>query len=284
VDPLDRFAFSQSSLQDYVDCKRRFQLRYIQRVAWPALQAEPARENEQHMQRGARFHRLAQQYLLGVPEDKLTRMAEADPDEHLLNWWINFLDCIPAALVGQRHVEVELSAPLGPFRLVAKYDLVLVQTDGRVIIYDWKTASKRPKRARLMERMQTRVYPYLLVQAGAAINDNCAFDPQQVEMIYWFTEPQQAPEVFQYSAQHCQEDGDYLAGLVGQIGGLRQEDFDMAASTSACRFCVYRSLCGRGIQAGSMLDGSEEDSTPEYASDGAGSLDFDLEQIGEISF
>ena len=40
------FRFSQSSLQDYVDCRRRFQLRYLQNLAWPALQSEPALENE----------------------------------------------------------------------------------------------------------------------------------------------------------------------------------------------------------------------------------------------
>jgi hypothetical protein len=145
VDPLERFEFSQSSLQDYIDCRRRFQLRYVQRIAWPAAQAEPARENEQHIQRGERFHRLAQQYLLGVPEDRLTRMAEADEDVHILAWWTNFINCIPSTLSGQRHVEVSLSAPLGRFRLVAKYDLVLIRPDGKVIIYDWKTSMHRPK-------------------------------------------------------------------------------------------------------------------------------------------
>ena len=105
---------ARASLQDYADCRRRFQLRYLQRVAWPAIQAEPARENERHIQRGERFHRLAQQYLVGVPEAGLTRMAEADEDENLQRWWQNFLDCIPAQLSGiaptHQHVEVALQA------------------------------------------------------------------------------------------------------------------------------------------------------------------------------
>ena len=57
------FQFSQGSLQDFVDCRRRFQLRYIQGVAWPALQTEPAMENERSMQQGARFHHLVHQHL-----------------------------------------------------------------------------------------------------------------------------------------------------------------------------------------------------------------------------
>jgi hypothetical protein len=44
--PLD-FQFSQGSLQDYVDCRRRFQLRYLDQLAWPAVEAEPLLEHEQ---------------------------------------------------------------------------------------------------------------------------------------------------------------------------------------------------------------------------------------------
>jgi len=54
--------FTQASLQDYADCPRRFQLRYVERVAWPALEADSALENERHMQQGIAFHRLAHQH------------------------------------------------------------------------------------------------------------------------------------------------------------------------------------------------------------------------------
>ncbi|NCT22292.1 PD-(D/E)XK nuclease family protein, partial [bacterium] len=59
------FTFSQSSLQDYADCPRRFQLRYIEQLAWPAVETEPALENERRQQEGLLFHRLAQQHLIG---------------------------------------------------------------------------------------------------------------------------------------------------------------------------------------------------------------------------
>ena len=57
------FQFSQASLQDYVECARRFQLRYVERVAWPAPQAQPIFEYEQRLERGQVFHRLVQQQL-----------------------------------------------------------------------------------------------------------------------------------------------------------------------------------------------------------------------------
>jgi CRISPR/Cas system-associated exonuclease Cas4 (RecB family) len=280
MDPLEHFEFSQSSLQDYVDCARRFQLRYLKRVAWPAAQAEPVRENERHIQRGERFHRLAQQYLLGISAEKLARMAAADVDENLQRWWDNFLGTFAGSLDGTRHVEVTLAAPLAGFRLVAKYDLVLLQDSGRIVIYDWKTSTHRPKRSWLRDRLQTRVYPYLLAEAGAALTGQRLVSPEQVEMVYWFMEPGMDPESFPYSTQQMELDREYLSGLVSELRAPGKE-YEMAASQAACKFCVYRSLCNRGVQAGVL--GGEEDE-PDWAPGDPNRLDFDLEQINEISF
>jgi hypothetical protein len=68
------FTFSQSSLQDYSDCPRRFQLRYIEQLQWPAVEAEPVMENEHHQQEGQLFHRMVQQHRIGLPDGKLAGM------------------------------------------------------------------------------------------------------------------------------------------------------------------------------------------------------------------
>jgi hypothetical protein len=86
------FTFSQSSLQDYFDCPRRFQLRYTDQLRWPAVEAEPALENERRQQQGQFFHRLAQQFLLSLPADRLSRLASS-PD--LARWWENFQGSFP---------------------------------------------------------------------------------------------------------------------------------------------------------------------------------------------
>ena len=280
MDPLEHFEFSQSSLQDFEDCHKRFQFRYLQHIAWPAIQAEPARENEKLIQRGDRFHRLAQQYLIGVPEDRLTRMAEADEDENLLRWWQNFLDDIPAWLEGSRFVEVDLGAPLGQFRLVAKYDLVLIRPDGRAVIFDWKTSQHRPGRDTLLNRLQTRVYPYLLAQAGASLNQGKAIQPDAIEMIYWFAEPDQPPERLEYNRERYQSDEQYLHTLIEQIQHFKPDDFIKSESERPCGYCVYRSLCGRGEKAADLSTGDDFDFETGAISD----LDINLEQIGEISF
>ena len=85
------FQFSQASLQDFTDCRRRFYYRYVQRRAWPALEAEPALANEQWMQQGTDFHQLVHRYVLGIPAERLTQSARGN----LAVWWTSFLAQVP---------------------------------------------------------------------------------------------------------------------------------------------------------------------------------------------
>src|SRR5215211_718227 len=80
---------SQSSLQDYVDCSLRFKLRYLDRLSYPALESEPALENEKHQQEGEYFHRLVQQHLIGIPKEQISKLANTP---NLQRWWANWQD------------------------------------------------------------------------------------------------------------------------------------------------------------------------------------------------
>lgn len=287
----DDFHFSQGSLQDYVDCRRRFQLRYLQRVAWPAVQVEPALENEQHLRRGAAFHRLIQQHLLGVPAEKLSAsLVEPEYSQDLRRWWESYLQH-GQDLLGLRaepglqlHPEISLSAPLGDYRLVAKYDLIACLPEGRAVIFDWKTASRPPRRAAWEKRMQTRVYPYLLVQAGGALNQGRPLAPETVEMVYWFAEHPESPERFAYGEAQYAADEAYLQGLVAEIAARQEDEFELTADLLKCRYCTYRSYCDRGVAAGNLDDVDLSLEDLERGAEAILALEFDFDQIGEIEF
>ncbi len=279
----DGFTFSQSSLQDFVDCRRRFQLRYLKRLAWPAVESEPVLEAELHLQQGAIFHRLVQQHLVGVPGDRLEGMATGD---ELARWWANYLEFHQSLsgsgeLSGRSYPEVLLAAPLGGYRLGAKYDLVVILPDGRARIYDWKTGPrggrKRQSRRWLAERLQTRLYPYLLVRAGASLNAGQGLQPESVEMVYWFAGRPGEPERFTYNLQAYQEDEAYLVDLIETIQRLGEGEFPLTSQIRRCAYCVYRSLCERGARAGDLEDA-------EFDFEDADNLDVDFEQIGEIEY
>lgn len=272
------FQFSPSSLQDFVDCRYRFWLRYVKGVDWPALQSEPALESERRLQLGMRFHQLAQAYFCGVPAEDLETLLE--PGE-LSVWWASLQERVPAMLpppgAGAVYAELQLSAPLADCRLTSKLDLACRFPDGHWIIFDWKTSQKMPARSWLEKSLQTRLYPYLLVRAGQALNQGEELSPEQVRMLYWFPAYPDQPQTFAYSAARFRMDEDHLSGLLATIKSLDEDEYVKTEQLERCRFCVYRSLCDRGVAAGSAAEFLEE--TPDAAE-----LRLDFEQIAEIGF
>ncbi len=268
------FSFSQSSLQDYADCPRRFQLRYLENLVYPAAESEPALENERHQQEGQYFHRLAQQSLLGIPAEKLARLANTP---NLGRWWENFHSFSQTRLTGLKglYPEVTLSAPLGDYRLVAKYDLIAITADEKIVIYDWKTYRKRPRNEWLSARWQTRVYRALLVTAGGQFNGGRPIVPERCEMVYWFTNYPDDPAWFPYHETQYKRDWDALVRLTQEIQS--SSSYPLTDDRQKCAYCPYRSYCDRGIQAGA-LDAIEAEMETESL------FDVNFEQIGEIEF
>lgn len=269
-----QFAFSQSSLQDYADCPRRFQLRYLDQLIYPAVESEPALENERHLLEGQHFHRLAQQHLLGIPTEKLERLANTP---NLQRWWENFLSFSQTSLTSLTglHPEVTLSAPLGDFRLVAKYDLIAITEDEKIVIYDWKTYRKRPRNEWLSARWQTRVYRSLLVAAGSQLNGGRPIVPERCEMVYWFSNFPDEAARFPYNEAQYKRDWDALVKLTEEIQSAAS--YPLTDDRQKCAYCPYRSYCDRGIQAGD-LDAIEAEMETESL------FDVNFEQIGEIEF
>ncbi len=289
------FAFSQSSLQDFEDCPRRFELRYLLRLAWPAVQSEPQQAQERDLRLGQRFHRQAQQRLLGVP---LERLEASLDDPELLAWQRNFeqfivqagLDLRPGGRRARYYPEAALTAPLAGQRLVAQYDLIVVGEAGRLTIYDWKTHRHRPRRAWLERRLQTKVYPYLLAHAGQGFLSPAA--APRIEMIYWFASFPDQPERFDYPPARFEQDRVDLARRIEQIVRLAARPLSQAAYTLAqagrfpqteqaerCAYCLYRSLCDRGGRAADWLAAEDDPALDLGTPDG-----FNFEQIAEIAF
>lgn len=306
------FQFSATSLQDYVDCPRRFQLRHLLRIAWPAPIAEPLDEWERHDRLGREFHQLVHRHLLGLPTETLSA-AVHDPD--LARWWRAYLAYAPSLHQGRAIPEVRLSAPLGGYRLLAQYDVIVVMdapgetpttTPGSgpgLLIIDWKTFRQRPARAWLAQRLQTRLYPWLLVQAGAAWIAPAPggalsqrVEPEQVEMRYWLAEYPQTPEVFGYDSASYQADLEYLTALVTEIAGRVAAEqagpgaaaasnipaWPLASEPARCRFCNYRSLCNRGDSGGPLAEYLEQDA--EHLSAESLDLDLDWGQVQEMAY
>ena len=279
--------FNQSNLQDYVTCQRRFELRYVRRMNWPAVESAPIHEAERRMQLGSDFHRLIHQHLIGLPEEALTaaagQIAALTGSPELVAMWRNYLARRPAELARPEtrlYPEITLSTMIAGHRLAAKFDLVAVLPASeaaaapQLLILDWKTSTKRLDAQTLRGRVQSRVYPYVLVRAGTSLIEQRAVDPASIRMGYWFANAPDQPAWFPYSPAQFEQDQHYLIDLIQTI--TTAAEFPLTGDEKACRYCAYRSYCDRGQVAG-RLDELDDDLELDE-------LSLDWEQISEIAY
>jgi hypothetical protein len=246
---LKDLILSQSSLQDYVDCPRRFELRYLLDLRWPAFETQQALELEVSQQRGHDFHHLLHQHAMGVGAEVLESTIE---DQTMRRWWQNYLSWQECNLPPRRQAEMTLTTSLNlagketaPVLLAAKYDLLTRLTDGKLLIIDWKTG--RPQRRGILaSRLQTIVYRYVLSRAGMWMNDGQPVVPEQIRMIYWFAEDGSTIEL-DYSTEQQIQDGERLRGIVGEM--VERFEFPLVSDERVFRFCTYRTLCERTVEA-----------------------------------
>jgi CRISPR/Cas system-associated exonuclease Cas4 (RecB family) len=185
-----------------------------------------------------------------------------------------------------------LSTPLAGFRLLAKYDLLAIAPGRRAVIMDWKTGKPQP-RGVLGKRLQTSVYRYVLVRAGAGLNAGQPLTPEAVEMTYWQAQASQTQAsqtsssarmtvTFDYSDDQYREDEARISELIRRIADTPLGRFQETLDDERCKYCRYRSLCDRGESAGdvSEIDIDDIDAGPDTGID----LDFDFGQIAEAQY
>jgi hypothetical protein len=276
---LPDFRFSAQSLQTYQDCPRRFYLRYIQKLDWPAVESIPYLAFEEYRQKGELFHSYTNQYFKGIAPQDIEKQIKVD---NLKQWWSSFLEFIRKQTFSHTSSEVLFQSSLGNHILVAKFDLLAMHPDGKFTIFDWKTTSgkNRPGREKLSKKMQTKLYPYIFGSIGITFDKREVIPPTKVKLEYWFPQFPDGSEAFPYSTNQMQNDEVTLLKLMDEIGMNEMDDFVETTDEEPCRFCVYRSYCGRGTQAGNILL-EKQDADLDL---GLGDVDYDFENIEEIAY
>ncbi len=271
------FRFSAQALQDYSDCQRRFELRYIQKLDWPAEESQPYLEYEQFRQKGSLFHTCLDRYFHHVDPKAIENQLM---DEELRTWWQNFLNFVENQNFINASSEIAFQTSLCNEVLMAKYDLLAQFADDTFTIFDWKTKAGKhePKKKFYAERMQTHIYPYVLSKAASHTAKNKFPLPAQINLVYWFPQFPEQSFSFPYSSATMQEDEQLLSALIDEIIWKDRDSFDKTEEENRCKFCVYRSYCGRGEQAGDLFKGEAEF---DFDLD---DLDLDIEKAEEISY
>jgi len=227
---------------------------------------------------GNGFHRLVHQHQLGISLDRLTSIAQADPE--LDAWWQSYLLSGVRGLPEERHPEVRIRSNFAGWPVVGNYDLLAVNPGQEVVIVDWKTSRRLPRREQMQVRLQTRIYPALLVQSDSGLNHEEAIEPEMIRMRYWFPEFPDQPIDFKYDQDRFQQDVEMINELITRVAAMEEAGLIKTEQLERCRFCLYRSLCDRGEAAG-PVDSLLED---PLEVDGAWEDSFDFEQVAEVAW
>ncbi|MCA9916682.1 MAG: PD-(D/E)XK nuclease family protein [Anaerolineales bacterium] len=261
----NRQTLSQYKLANFLACQRRFQLRSLRRLPWPA--SPLSERTEQVLQQGQDFHQLLERHFLGL-NISLTGIE----DGRLQQWWHAFQSHNPVKNVPNNArflPETGLTVPLGNHLLYGRFDLLAIGEDEQkqpfAHVFDWKTG--RPiAAADLQTRWQTRLYLALLVEGGSAFwPQDVSLAPEQIRLTYWFVQEPDAPVTIGYSAAEHAANWAELQQVAAQLDEAFAADiWPLTEDWSQCRECAYQLYCGRqGVgTAVPELDEAEEPDTP----------------------
>lgn len=230
---------SQAHLNLLTTCPRKFQHIYLEQLHAPQSPQQQARQTL-----GARFHWLMQQQELGLA---VTGFIQADPD--LQRWFASFDQAPPQMLVGERHSEYRQTLVWQDYLLVSVYDLLILGPHQAQIL-DWKTYPRPQNPEWLQQNWQTRLYPYLLVEASD-------YAPGQVSMTYWFSESSQNEGqsqslTFAYSDSLHDQTRQDLTQILNQLTSLLKaygqcEQLPQIETAANCPDCSFVIRCQRQL-------------------------------------
>ncbi|HHW70845.1 MAG TPA: PD-(D/E)XK nuclease family protein [Clostridiales bacterium] len=229
----DNFFFSQYSLNIFRRCPVRFKKRYIEGLYWRGVQP-----NGTNLERGRHFHILADRYFSNIPLN-----MKFFEEYGTLNDWMDALkEYIPKTGKGKYYPEYSIRIDDGDMKLQAKYDLVYVDLDGNITIYDWKTEEYPLSYKVLATSMQTIVYRYVMAVGGSRLK-GAAIAPEDITMIYWQPKfPDRPIELF-YNRRQFEKDREFLKSLIGMIQDFDYESYDKSRSAKYCQSCEFNYFC-----------------------------------------
>jgi hypothetical protein len=228
---------SRSKLAAFSDCRRRFQLRYLQQLPWPAPPA--SKRDDEARDLGERFHQLLHRHFLGLPLDE-----DLAGDKTLRRWWAAFQEQGPVLAQGRHYPEFTLTVPAGKYLLTGRYDLLIVSGQG-AHIYDWKTEARPRSEEQLRDALQTRLYLALLVAGSEALGQTLS--PGQVTMSYWYANAPRASLTIPYDETWHATNWADLQRTIDEITTLEStnSEWPLTGDISCCARCRYQVCCGR---------------------------------------
>ncbi len=227
---------TQTQISAYERCRRYYYLKYIKKLAWPVEESTRA-----EIQKGADFHLLAHQLIMGMDPSELLFPAD---DEKMRRWIDNFCRMVPLREYDQVLAEKEVSALHSGVLWLGMFDALAIRDD-RITVYDWKTTGHPVNSSDYLRTPQTRLYRFLAKMCaprllGIGLH---GLPAENIEMIYWFPEHPETGIRLPYSESAFREDLTWLELKAAELTSGQPDDYPRTSENRRCRFCKYQTHC-----------------------------------------
>ncbi len=222
----ETFLYSQSSLDTFLTCNRKFKYQYIDSIRWGEIEEELAEK----FKKGEKFHTLAERYFSGIPTGE-----EFLEEEDLKEYFNNLKDTFLINKDYEYKAEYEIRYRNDNIKLMARYDLIVFKKDS-VEIWDWKTGNKKLQEKYQKEKLQTKIYLYLLKEK---LGDKVK--AENISMNYWQPQYKNDWVTINYSDEMHSRNKKELKELMKDI--LEEEKFEMTENKKACQYCDFKKIC-----------------------------------------
>jgi hypothetical protein len=238
-DRLELLFFSQAALSTYQACPLKFRYRYWDGLGW--MRGSMTEDRQQERILGEQFHTLARRYFQGFDIDSIERTI---PQGVLVTWFANLRKRFPLQKDAQYYPEQELRLCFPSMRLVAKYDLLMVRSNGHMVIYDWKTQAKPLEKT--IRTLQSKIYQFMLCENSPAEQ----IPAEHITMVFWNPRFPEEEQVLHYTDELYRQDRREIEACIASIKNKPYDAFygikpEPAGDTipKECQRCEYYGLC-----------------------------------------
>ncbi len=232
--------FSQTQIQDYMLCPRRYFLSHIQKITWPEPLSPSFQKIEESNRQGKAFHLFLNRLIQGVSYKELVSQVY----ETELNLWLkNFKKYNPLPENAKIFSEVELSAIYKEILWIGYIDAAAF-LPGKIQIYDWKTSRNIGDPNVLVKSPQTRLYCFLSMLNHENYKNYCgSITPDQIEMIYWYARFPSNPIHLPYSPELFEKDLIYFKDMAEKLCHENRTDYPQTIQRNNCHVCRFQTYC-----------------------------------------
>lgn len=258
----DPILLSRYKLTTFLICQRRFQLRYLRQLTWPA--PPKTEEEEAILERGELFHQLLQRHFLGLNVE-----TNSIRDDGVRRWWRAFQQQRLQFPDGRFLTELNLTVPIDQHLLHGRFDLLIVgETEGKPFahVFDWKTG-RAHKEAELRQDWQTRLYLAMLADSGAALwpeQKQRPLLPEAIQLTYWYVNHPDESVTIRYNSEWHNQNWAEIRAVVAEIETqMALNEWPLTDDWSRCRVCAYQAYCGRQAAGALVTAVNADEQEPE---------------------